>query len=43
MARVNGTSNYGVSRQIWFQPDIDKTHLFDAETGQLLSRNNNEV
>lgn len=43
MARVNGTSNYGVSRQIWFQPDVDKAHLFDAETGQLLSRNNNET
>ncbi len=42
MARVNGTSNYGVSRQVWFRPDIDRTHLFDAETGQLLLRRNNE-
>lgn len=42
MARVNGTSNYGVSRQIWFRPDMDQAHLFDAETGQLLSRNDNE-
>ena len=42
MARVNGTSNYGVSRQIWFHPDMDQAHLFDAETGQLLSRKDNE-
>ncbi len=41
MARVNGTSNYGVSRQVWFQPDMDQVHLFDAETGQLLSCKNN--
>ena len=42
MARVNGTSNYGVSRQVWFRPDMDQAHLFDAETGQLLSRKNNK-
>ena len=41
MARVNGTSNYGVSSQIWFQPDVEQAHLFDAETGQLLLRRNN--
>ena len=41
MARVKGTSNYGVSSQIWFQPDVEQAHLFDAETGQLLLCRNN--
>lgn len=42
MARVAGTSNFGIGQRLQLELDLHQVHVFDAKTGKLVTRGGDE-